>query len=120
MTLATRIGKALVVQKDGDLLPPGAGPAKTWKMRDERRAGVVCRGDSLDLYLGMGRTIQNFTMTPEVAKQVGFFLVRWWCCTMWFGLKLRLWNWSLRAMMKQRERNRHAKVKDKGKTRKGC
>ena len=118
MSLSIYINKRLIIEKDGELFPPGHGPAKRWKMPDGSEATIVARGDAFDWYLVSGRNVRNLTMTPQVAKELGWFLVHWWCVTMWFGLKLWLWNWSLRAIMKQQGKEKRHVVSTNKKARK--
>lgn len=52
----------------------------------------------------------------EAARQLAWFILwRWWGLSTWFGLKRRIWYWSLSRLVKRQkeqvERQRKAEVK---------
>lgn len=94
-SLAFWVNRKLVVQdKTGALNPPGFGAVHQWVQDDGTLVTLIARGDALDLYIGRDR-MYNLTLEPNTAVSMALWLLRWWRRTMWFGLKLRLWNWSL-------------------------
>lgn len=94
------LSKHLVVQDrtTGVLHPPGGNQAATWRQPDGADLTIIARGDALDLYIGR-RDIYNITVTPQVAVKLAWWILTWWARG-WFGLKLKLWFWSLGRIVK--------------------
>lgn len=105
MTLAERVGKVLVVRDvDGEVRPPGAGPAVRLREPDGSDVVAVARGDQFDLYFGKS-VVTNVPLTSRTAVRLGLFLVWWWARHAWFGLKPRLWRWVQDSRMERRWRD---------------
>lgn len=105
--VAHRLNRMLIGQdQHGNLTPPGAGPQQRWVQEDAQELVVVSRGDGIDFYVGRRVTAYNFTLTPSVAVRFAWWLLRWWVFTMWFGFKLRLWNWSLGVLLDAKKESR--------------
>ena len=95
MKLQDRVARSLVVtDKDGSLLPPGAGPILRVVEPDGSEFAVIARGDGFDVYFGRD-VITNFSLTTRTALQLGVWIVHWWVRYAWCGLKLRLWWWAI-------------------------
>lgn len=74
--------------------PPGAGSAERWHQADGMEILLVSRGDAFDLYVGR-KNMYNLTLDPPTAVAIARWILRWWARKMWWGLKLKLWNWTL-------------------------
>lgn len=103
MNFATWVGKKIVVvDQDGTLQPPGAGPGIRIAEPDGGEVTLLARGDSFDLYIATRKAVYNHSITPRAAVRIGWFLVWWWVRSSWFGLKLRMWRWVLASALKER------------------
>ena len=93
--------RLLVVDASGDPHAPGWGPKFTAEQPDGSEITIFANGDEFDLYLAGKRTVYNLTLTPEVGVELALWLLRWWF-RQWFGLKGRLWRWSLNKILNKR------------------
>ncbi len=94
MGFALFVAKRLTTVVDGKLSPPGADSARVWAQPDGSSVSLISQGDAFDLYVGK-KTIYNLTLTPRTAASMGWWLVRWWVFSQWFGIKLWLWHWCV-------------------------
>lgn len=99
MAFALWVNRALIEEdKQGHVSPPGSGHAKRWKQPDDSEVLLVSRGQAFDLYIGKER-MYNLSITSKVAVSMAWWILVWWVNIMWFGLKGKLWNWSLHRIV---------------------
>jgi hypothetical protein len=88
------------VDAKGQQWAPGGGYGRRWKQPDGSELAVVAQGDTFDVFIG-GAQIYNVTLDARTAKELAWWLVRWWIFACWFGLKLKLWDWALARTLSQ-------------------
>ena len=91
----------------GHSVQPGGNVAKRWVQPEGSDVAIIARGDAFDLYIGK-KQIYNVTMSVQIAKELGFWLVKWWIFNAWCGVKLRLWYWSLGVLLEEPREQRKA------------
>lgn len=87
-----------VTDTKGRSWPAGGGVGRHWKQKDDTRFALISQGDTFDVFLGRDQ-MYNVTLTAQTAKEAAWWLIKWWVFTCWFGLKLRLWDWTLGRML---------------------
>jgi len=99
--VATWLSQHLVLQTpDGALRPPGAGSYRRWIEPDQSELTIVARGDAFDVYFGRNE-ITTFSISPRVALGLARYFIWWWIKDTWCGMKLGLWWWSLRRILRK-------------------
>lgn len=63
------------------------------KEGDDSSFAVVPRADALDLYFGRKRVLAT-SIAPQTGRALLGFLLRWWICYEWCGLRRRLVDWA--------------------------
>jgi hypothetical protein len=101
-SIAFRVNRKLLsFDWQGDARVPGGGCAPAvFEQFDGQKLGLVARGDMFDVYITR-RTgpALNVVLTRATGIELGKWLFRWWVFESWFGLKHRLWYWSVSALM---------------------
>lgn len=100
MKLARRVNMWLLEESKEGLVMPGASDAKRWVEPDRGDFTVVTRGDYVDFYFGR-REIVQVAVSTDTAVAMSRWLLRWYARRLWYGMKLRLWYWSLHLTMQE-------------------
>lgn len=103
MTFAFWLNRKLLVETVEGPSLPGAGEARRWVEADGQEFTAITRGDHVDLYFGRGRIITQVAVTTKTAAELGRWLCRWYARRLWYGLKLRLWYWSLDRILSEND-----------------
>ena len=104
--LAHRLNRSLLeTDSAGQTVRPGGRAQKQWKQPDRGDVTIISRGDAFDLYIGR-KDVYNVTLSTQVARELGFWLARWWVITTWCGIKHRLWYWSLGVLLENKDESR--------------
>ena len=82
----------------GRFVRPGGAAQRRWRQADRGDVTIIARGDAFDLYIGR-KEVYNVTLSVRTAKELGFWLARWWVFATWCGFKHRLWYWSLGVLL---------------------
>ena len=90
--------RLLTTDAAGRIVRPGGNAQKQWKQPDRGDVTIIARGDAFDLYIGR-KEVYNVTLSTRTARELGFWLARWWVITSWCGIKHRLWYWSLGVLL---------------------
>jgi hypothetical protein len=104
VSIARRVNTALIVQDKDGLHMPGHGEAQRWAQSDGAELTAITRGDHVDLYFGRSGQLLQTAVTTETAVAFARWLLRWYARKLWYGVKLRLWYWSLRQVMTEEQR----------------
>lgn len=101
--LAVYINKKIARFEDGLPRPPGFGVGARFVDFDDYELTVICRGDGFDILHGR-RLMTVFSVSPQLMLRLVLFIF-WhvWVCTLWCGLKSRLWNWSLHRILRDQK-----------------
>lgn len=86
------------VDPQGAQWPPGGGHGRRWKQADGSEVALISQGDTFDVFIGR-RNMYNVTLEAQTAKQLAWWLIKWWVLVCWCGLKLKLWDWTLSAVL---------------------
>ncbi len=104
--IAHRLNRSLLENDStGKIVRPGGNAQKRWVQPDRGDVTIIARGDAFDLYIGR-KDIYNVALSTRTARQLGFWLVRWWIIDTWCGLKHRLWYWSLGVLLVEPDESR--------------
>lgn len=104
--LAYRLNRSLLeIDAAGRPTRPGGAAHSRWLQPDRGDVTIIARGDAFDLYIGR-KTIYNVTLSTQTARELGFWLVRWWVFATWCGIKHRLWYWSLGVILENPDESR--------------
>ena len=91
-----------LIEKDsaGQPCRPGGNAARVWKQTDGTDTTLISRGDAFDLYIGRA-VVHNVTLSTKTAVSMMWWLLGWWAFSAWFGVKHRLWYWSLGVLIEE-------------------
>ena len=95
--VARWLQRRLLEHRNGKAAPPGG--SQNFRIFEPTGAELtlVARGDSFDCYHGT-RNIYSFALEASTLVSLAkWVLLTWWARSMWFGWKLRLWNWAIAA-----------------------
>jgi hypothetical protein len=108
MSFARWLNTAVLEKTPRGLEMPGGGVAARWAEGDGREVSVISRGDFVELYVVTSkRDILQAPISTETAVQLAKWILRLWSRKLWWGLKLKLWRWSLGRMLTEKERAAH-------------
>lgn len=95
------MNRRLVEQCGEKLAPPGGSQLFRSIEANGSEMTMIARGDSFDCYQGR-REFTAFALSPRtVLKLAWFILWTWWAKGTWFGMKTRLWYWSLTVIQRE-------------------
>jgi hypothetical protein len=60
----------------------------------------VFDGDAIELYYHdatRGAVVVQHSLSPANAVRIARFVMKWWARRMWYGWKLRVWEWAMRV-----------------------
>ena len=104
MSFARWLNARLIsTDRQGKRWPPGSGRVGRWTQPDDTQVTITSDGDALDLYVGRDK-IYNVTLTPLVARQLAWWVLRWWMLACCFGIKTGLWSWTQRRLLDEQQR----------------
>lgn len=95
--------KALASKGAAGITAPGANGARRWVDEDKQQFAVLPQCESIDFFVGK-KQVTTFSIPTKVAVELTWWLARWWVCTMWCGLRLRLWTWAMAALYDEEKR----------------
>jgi len=104
MSFASRVNELTLEKTPRGPEMPGGGYAARWREQDGNEMAVISRGDYVDLYVTTSaREVLQAHIPTETAVKLARWLLRLWARRLWWGLKLKLWRWSLNRMLTERE-----------------